>query len=358
MNEDAFLAAIRTDRKDVTLRQVYADWLEERGDSRAELVRIEEEMRQLPAYSDRFWLLKGQRNELRARAPTDWLESMGYGTDCQPLFGHGIPDGWKERWRLIREFTERWHRLPLADVGGRADEIREAQTRLDRVFPPSVREWVAFAHDVRRDPDDPVVLRDCYQMRELEGHSAVSLLLQGEGDYHWTVRHEDFALPDPAVYGYILDVHNRDGRTFVPDEQNPIADAVTAFVLEYVMAYTHAAGGGFHTIIAKPAKLIRNLRVTFPVRSKFGQTEFFEAENILVRLYPSHGGAGRRIVVEVAKPLPREAIPAFLWDYTGNGGSFHGMFIPAEMRAWHERMRAQQAGGSQQEDAAGDEIPF
>jgi uncharacterized protein (TIGR02996 family) len=358
VDEDAFLAAIHADRKDAALRLVYADWLEERGDFRTELVRIEEEMRQLPVFSDRYWLLKGQRNELRAKAPADWLETMGYSTDCQPLFTHGIPDGWKERWRLIREFTERWHRLPLADVGGRADEIREAEARLGRVLPPSVREWVAFAHDVRPSPDYHVVLRDHYQMQELEGHSAVSLLLQGEGDYHWAIRHEDFALPDPPVYGFHWDFETWDESTFVPDEQNPIATTLTAFVLWYAMQFTHGAGGGFGTHVADPAKLIHDLKGAFPVRSRFGETEFFEDENILVRLYPSDGGAHQQIAVEVAKPLPREAIPAFLWNYTRNGGGFHGMFIPAEMRAWHERMRAQQARGSQQEDAAGDEISF
>src|SRR5947209_2954196 len=83
----------------------------------------------------------------------DWLEAMRYGMDCQPLFGHGIPRGWKKRWRLIREFVERWHGLPLGDVGGRAGEVREVEARLGRTLPPSLREWVAFAHDVRQSPD-------------------------------------------------------------------------------------------------------------------------------------------------------------------------------------------------------------
>ncbi len=83
-------------------------------------------------FSDRYWQLKPRRNELRERAPEEWLEAMRYGTECLPLFAHGIPEGWKERWHLIREFTERWHKLPLGDVGGRAEEIRLAETRLGR----------------------------------------------------------------------------------------------------------------------------------------------------------------------------------------------------------------------------------
>src|SRR5262245_41684171 len=129
MNEEAgLLAAIGADPKDRAVRLVYADWLDERSDPRGELVRVEEEMRRLPVFSDRFWLLKARRNELRSQAPDDWLEAMGYdGTACPPTFAHGVPDGWRERWRLIREFVERWHRIPLGDVGGRETEVRHAE---------------------------------------------------------------------------------------------------------------------------------------------------------------------------------------------------------------------------------------
>jgi len=326
-DEAGFLAAITAAPNDAVPRLIYADWLEERGDPRNELVRIEEEMRTLPVFSDRYWQLKPQRNELRDRAPEEWLETMHYGTDCLPLFAHGIPKGWKERWRLIREFTERWHHRPLGDVGGRAEEIRQEETGLGRVFPPSIREWVAFAHDVRRSPHDYEVLRDSYQMEELEGHSAVSLLLQGEGDYHWAVRHADFALPDPPVYGFYLDYEDEDEEesVFVPEERNPIAAAVTEFVLGYVMDYARAAGGGFGTEVAQGAKLIRDLKAAFPVQCKLGTTGIFEAENLLVRVRPLQGRSRKYLNVEIAKPLPREAIPTFLWDCTHNGGAFHGM---------------------------------
>src|SRR5262245_34066739 len=139
-NEAAFLAAIRAAPNDAALRLVYADWLDEEADPRGELVRIEEEMRQLPVFSDRFWELKPLRNQLRGQAPPEWLEVMRYGTDCHPVFGHGVPDGWKERWRLIREYTERWHQIPLPDVGGRQNEICQVEARLGRTLPPSVQE--------------------------------------------------------------------------------------------------------------------------------------------------------------------------------------------------------------------------
>src|SRR5262245_45158822 len=108
-SEQALLDAIRTTPKDTALRLVYADWLEEHGDMRGELIRAEETMRGLAVFSDRYWQLKARRNELRVLAAPGWLEAMRYGTDVWPLFGHGVPDGWRERWRLIRELVERWH---------------------------------------------------------------------------------------------------------------------------------------------------------------------------------------------------------------------------------------------------------
>ena len=41
MNEGAFLTAILEQPADRTVRLVYADWLEERGDPRAEVLRLE-----------------------------------------------------------------------------------------------------------------------------------------------------------------------------------------------------------------------------------------------------------------------------------------------------------------------------
>jgi hypothetical protein len=238
----------------------------------------------------------------------------------------------EERWRVIRELVERWRRVPLPDIGGHAEEIREAEARLGRTLPPSIREWVAFACDVREEHQGfGFVLRDIYQMEELEGYPAVSLLLQGEGDYHWAVRHEDFARPDPPVYGYRWDFEGpAEEVVFVPDGRPP-AENVTSFVLEYALSYTRGEGGGFGTDVADPARLLRDLEARFPVRCRIGEMELFEDDDILVRMSRSSLMSERvreRINVEVARPLPREAIPPFLWEYTRNGGWFHGMFTP------------------------------
>ena len=47
MSDEAFIEAILASPEDHSLRLIYADWLEERGDLRGEFIRIEHEMRNL-----------------------------------------------------------------------------------------------------------------------------------------------------------------------------------------------------------------------------------------------------------------------------------------------------------------------
>jgi uncharacterized protein (TIGR02996 family) len=328
-DEASFLSAIRTAPTDAALRRVYADWLEERGDPRCELIRVEEEMRQLPVFADRYWQLKPRQKELRRAVASEWLEAMHYGSDCQPLFGHGVPDGCAERWRLIREFANRWRGLALGDVGGRVDEIRAIEFRLGRTLPAAVRAWVAFAHDVRQNAHYFDVLRDFFVMDDLADQPAVSLLLQCEGDYYWAVRHADWHLPDAPVHGFHWeDNEDEDGETLVPDQANPLASTVTAFALYYVMSNTTGQGGGFTTEVARPAKLLANLEKTFPVHCRFEHTDIFETENILVWLTATGSKSAMRLRFLLAKPMADEALPKVLRDCMRRGGAFLGTFGP------------------------------
>lgn len=69
--EEAFLTGIRAKPTDNTTRLVYADWLEERGDSRAEYLRVLCEWLTGPRVDD--WRLIDRERELRAGLPTGWL---------------------------------------------------------------------------------------------------------------------------------------------------------------------------------------------------------------------------------------------------------------------------------------------
>ena len=164
MSDAAFLAGIAADPADRVRRLVYADYLDDHADPRGELVRVEEAMRDLTAFGDEFWRLKLRRNELRPLAPANWLAALRYGVDAHPVFSHGVPDDPRGRWRLIREFLERWHGVPMPDCGGRAAEIAAVEARLGVTLGSGVREFVSLHRRLRRRSRArrlPARLADC-----------------------------------------------------------------------------------------------------------------------------------------------------------------------------------------------------
>jgi uncharacterized protein (TIGR02996 family) len=78
MNEDhPFLSAILANPNDRTVRLVYADWLEERGDPRGEFLRIQCQLEGLPADQEDYRALAARAEELRAQCPANWLAALG-----------------------------------------------------------------------------------------------------------------------------------------------------------------------------------------------------------------------------------------------------------------------------------------
>jgi uncharacterized protein (TIGR02996 family) len=74
--EHELVAAILANPDDLATRTVYADWLEEAGDRRAELVRIEAEMWRRPIDLVRFRALLPRRNELRRGCDPRWFVEL------------------------------------------------------------------------------------------------------------------------------------------------------------------------------------------------------------------------------------------------------------------------------------------
>jgi uncharacterized protein (TIGR02996 family) len=342
MIDDPFLPAILANPADRTVRLVYADWLEERNDPRHELVRICERMRQVPVSSDEYWQLKARRTELWAGCPAEWLAATGYdGSDYDPIFRDGVPDNWKGRWRVVREFTERWHGIPMADVGGRPEQVRAAEGRLGVMLPPSAREYVAYAHDVFPRPDYRIVLRDDYVMEQMPNHPAISLLIQGEGDMQWAVRLADLGDPDPPVHTYVWDLEY-DG----PDETRPFipfADErpgpVSEWALGYVEAYNGAASQ-FATTVRDVDRLRQQLEAEFlihrPTPGGAGRGRYEHPAGILASFAPDPGSDWRgdgphfRLWVGVRVGVPWQAVPEFLWEYARRKHMCSGMFFSQE----------------------------
>src|SRR5437867_4475006 len=74
MQPDAFLQAILDAPDDDTPRLVYADWLDEHGDSpRAEFIRVQIERSRLAADDEQRWPLQDRESALRKKYGSKWL---------------------------------------------------------------------------------------------------------------------------------------------------------------------------------------------------------------------------------------------------------------------------------------------
>ena len=328
---DDFLNAIRAEPHERTLRLVYADWLDEHEDPRGELIRTEEEMRQIPVFADRFWELKPRRNELRTTAGAEWCALMKYGTECEPVFRHGIPDGWRERWRLIREFTERWYRVPMSDIGDRQKDVAGMEARFGRTFPPSVREWIAFGLEWQWNQDYSGDLR-CMYVQDVPGNAALSLWYSDGmedgplNDYHIAVLTSDLHKPDPPMYCF-KQGDGGDHYGFVLDERGPRAESVTSLALDLVFTSAPPTDDGFSISTEDLPDLRQDLILHLPYYVKLVAHEFYEVNNVSLLIEPNRWGKAEiSLHLRVAQPATIDHIPGFLWHYARRGHTRRGIF--------------------------------
>lgn len=238
---------------------------------------------------------------------------MRYGTDIRPLFTDGWPDGWRERWRLVREFVDRWAGTELPDVGGRAKEVSEAETRLRRALPPSVREWLAFAYDVGLHGEKPT-LHDRIWLSDPVGGQDVLTVLVEAGGYVWAVPLRNPAADDPEVNGYYgyfdfptAELHIRGS------DANRRCGSLTEFALERVLLgwSGHRSGRrGLLGAVPDPDGMRHRLAGAFPVRVRVGAIEVFERGGLIVMLISRQ--AGVYIAVRQTVGVSDDAVPPFV----------------------------------------------
>jgi uncharacterized protein (TIGR02996 family) len=109
VEEDRFVQAILADPDDASIRLVYADWLEERGDPRGEFLRLEAALMELPLEDDRWAAMAARFRELRATIDRDWLTALGRSPVelCELPFAFQCPKQW-DRLRLTGEVAVRF----------------------------------------------------------------------------------------------------------------------------------------------------------------------------------------------------------------------------------------------------------
>jgi uncharacterized protein (TIGR02996 family) len=96
VEEDRFIQAILADPDDTSIRLVYADWLEERGDPRGEFLRLEAALMELPREDERWAGMAARLRALRATIDRDWLTALGREPieRCELSFQFQCPKRW------------------------------------------------------------------------------------------------------------------------------------------------------------------------------------------------------------------------------------------------------------------------
>jgi uncharacterized protein (TIGR02996 family) len=128
-DENAFLEAIRLGPFDETGRLVYADWLQERDDPRAEFLRIESALVGLILQKQRDRVLAGRYLDLALALPESWVSAV----DRVPeLLRPSVKDG--TRYHLIPRRGETMMFLLTGLFGLPEDASRLAPEQLDQAI--------------------------------------------------------------------------------------------------------------------------------------------------------------------------------------------------------------------------------
>jgi uncharacterized protein (TIGR02996 family) len=135
IQDDGFLQAVLEDPDDDGVRLVYADWLEERGEPRAEFIRADCALARLRAGDPRRPALEGRRRQLLAEHGDAWLGRL-----------RDLAYGWAFRRGFVEEVTVDARHFPR-----HADTFFAAPLRLVRLLHAgSVIQEVAECRHLRR----------------------------------------------------------------------------------------------------------------------------------------------------------------------------------------------------------------
>jgi uncharacterized protein (TIGR02996 family) len=197
-DDEALLASVIASPSDDAPRLVYADWLDERADPRGEFIRLHFEIDRLTPPDDRYTPARTRLRDLRAGIDAGWLAKMGYPPRHRPLFA-GLPGHRRDRWRLIEEFVEVWHRpLSRGDECSNQD-LAAAERRLGVRLPLAVREWYEFGGrraDVWSRQDRLLAPDRLFMDAPAD---ALVIRVENQGCERWGVRAADLSRDDPPV---------------------------------------------------------------------------------------------------------------------------------------------------------------
>lgn len=278
-------------------------------------------MRDLPPHADRYWELKKRRTRLRKSADPAWLADLGYGVHYEPVFAD-IPPDWRSRFRLAREFVDRWFGYDPGDVfatrkkpfvppppdPARPNPFNPEQKPPaipDDPYPPAVIEWVSFINDVQKRPLITHSEAD-HRVRPMTGIGRALLSLQC-GRQGFFVENEHWATADPPV------------RSWNYAEFGVGLPSLSGLVIQYLLwevvgELDEVENAGIVSFRSVPKRLPKALAAACPVHTRFDAVEIFEARD-LIAIYgpnPFSSEDEPRLRVVVRKTLTRDDLPACL----------------------------------------------
>ena len=248
------------------------------------------------------------------------------------------PESWREWWSATRRFAAGWYDIAPGEVRGYHRDADVLGRQLHGVadlwgrplcasLSPSIHEWTAFAADLQQAGVFKAAMRDRFTLSWDTDMRAVTLLTLCEGDVCWGVRQEHLAGEDPPVDTWLLD----------PDGHQPPrwwrrhTPTTSQFALQHLIAYLHAAGGGFNVSLPPSPELAERLRSIGRTSIDLGDQILIEDDDLVIMVGKSPWAPDEKtdITVEAEIGASRsDSIPQLLVDLARSGGGMsHGAFI-------------------------------
>jgi hypothetical protein len=242
------------------------------------------------------------------------------------------PESWRQWWSAVRGFAAGWYGVPPGKVAGYHRDVDLLGRQLGVSLPPSIHEWAAFAGDLQQAGLLDRAVRDRFTLGWDAGIEAVTLLTLCEGDVCWGVRQEHLAGEDPPVVDWLLDP----GGPRSPRWWRRHTPTTSQFALQHLIAYLHAAGGGFTVSLPPSPELLERLRSIGRTSIDLGGQILIEDDDLIIVAGKSLWTPDEEtdITVQVEIGASRiDFIPPPLVDLARSGGGMsHGAFIGVRHR--------------------------
>lgn len=166
--EQAFMREILFEPTDLSARLIYADWLDERQDPRARLLRIDVELQQLSSDDFQRQLLVLERAEIVPKLDRDWVSWLGLAS-IERCPGSTVTLNWTatdagsrpERIEFKYRCPKRWENLPPFDDDPHTRFCNECERTVHYCYNIETARWharrdrcVALDPSVTRQPND------------------------------------------------------------------------------------------------------------------------------------------------------------------------------------------------------------